>query len=116
MTLPETGSYKRILILFFEILATIPLALIVKCLRTFSRAMALLLASSFVVLSGSLSSTARTFFIQRVQSLAVDVADWLLWPFSVVVCLCRLLLAAIIHPILYCDSAANLADPSNPQS
>jgi hypothetical protein len=59
------------------------------------------LGLSFFVLSLGMSVPMRDFFIRRVSALGKDVVDWVLFPFAIVTCGFRLLLASFILPSFF---------------
>jgi hypothetical protein len=58
-------------------------------------------AATLLGLTLCCESGIRGFFCKKITCLAKDLADWILWPAAVTVCLGRLLLAATVHPALY---------------
>ncbi len=89
------------LIRFFKMLITLPVALVYKSHRTAFSFLGVGISVAALLLTLCNSSSLREFFIKKVTKLAKDLADWFFWPFAVVLCLSRLLLAAFIHPALY---------------
>lgn len=89
------------LVIFLEKLGLLPFALLLKVYKTLARVCALVFSALFLLLTLFSSPATRLLFVRRVEALAQDVADWVLWPAAVIVCLGRLLLAAFVHPILY---------------
>lgn len=86
---------------FFKILFTSPFFAIVLCVKTFFKALGV--AFGFLVLFASLgcSEGSRAFFIARIVSLAQAVAELCLFPFIVLLGLCKSFLGFLIHPALY---------------
>ncbi|HEY4255415.1 MAG TPA: hypothetical protein VGM34_03605 [Chlamydiales bacterium] len=89
------------LINFFEKLGIVPFALLFKLYKTLARGVALALSALWLALTLFSSISSRQLFVRRAASLAQDLADWVLWPVAVFVCLSRLLLATLVHPALY---------------
>ncbi len=87
--------------LFFEVLLTLPLAAAYKLVRSFFKATGVLLLAALVLATLGLSQGLREMFLKRVSILAVDLADWILYPLALFTCLFRLLLASLIHPSLF---------------
>jgi hypothetical protein len=87
--------------LFFEVLLTLPLAAAYKLVRSFFKATGVLLMPALVLATLGLSQGFREMFLKRVSILAVDLADWILYPLALFTCLFRLLLASLIHPSLF---------------
>jgi hypothetical protein len=104
---PGVGEFHSVrgrtlaLMRFFKTLLTIPFAFAYKLYKTALSfaGVGLGIAALFITLCGSFA--AREFFVKKVTQLAKDLADWVLWPVAAILCLCRLLLAASIHPALY---------------
>ena len=86
---------------FFQKIAILPLAFLAKLFRTSIAILGLGFAFSLLFLTLGYESGIRGFFLKKILCLATEVADWVLWPFAVVYCLGRLLLAATVHPALY---------------
>lgn len=107
---PEVSSFQSIkgrgkaLLNFFEKLAIVPLAFVCKVVKTGFSILGLALSLVLLLVTLCSVSALRAFFVHRMSCLAIDLADWLFWPISVVFCLGRLVLAATIHPALYFHS------------
>ncbi len=86
---------------FLKRCAILPLALLKKGGHTAFKLFAALLGIGVVVVSVGSSCAARQFFVSRILALAVDIADWLLFPFAVISCVIRLVMALLIHPHFY---------------
>lgn len=86
---------------FFGKLAILPLAFVYKLYKTALAVSGVGFGAFLVALTLFSAPGAREFFVNRVMALAKDLADWVFWPVAVVYCLCRLLLAATLHPALY---------------
>jgi hypothetical protein len=86
---------------FLEKVAILPFALLFKFYKTFFRASGVLVGAAFLCATLGTSGGAREFFEGRVSALAKDLADWVLYPFAVLVCCSRLLLASLVHPALH---------------
>lgn len=86
---------------YLKKMAVLPLALLVKAGRTFFRIGGIVLAACFLMATLAASHSARKFFLDRMMILAKDLADWVLYPFSLLVCTIKLFLAWTIHPDLY---------------
>jgi len=102
--LADFGSLRgrgKALIGFFKQIFTIPLAGIAKLCRTFLSILGLGFAAFLLIATLFLDRGIREFFLKKVTRLAQELADWVLWPVAIVLCLGRLLLAATIHPALY---------------
>lgn len=76
---------------FFKQLAMLPFVLVAKAGRTALRVVGLALSAALVFGSLGCWSSARFFFVDRMATLSRDLADWVLLPFSVLSCLCRLI-------------------------
>lgn len=97
-TLKERGACLKD---FLKKMAILPFALGFKALKTGFRVCGLMAAGLFLLFTCGATSAGRKFFVERVSLLAKDLADWVLFPFAVLVCFARLLLAFAIHPDLY---------------
>lgn len=75
----------------------LPFALAAKIGRTFFRFVGVFIGAISLILT---LGGARRFFIDRVSSLAQDLADWVMYPFAIAVRFVRLLIA-IVHPKVY---------------
>lgn len=91
----------KALISFFKKIFTIPLAGIAKLCRTLFSFLGLGFAAFLLIATLFLDSGIREFFLKKVTRVAQELADWVLWPVAIVLCLGRLLLAATVHPALY---------------
>lgn len=107
---PEVADFQSLrgrflcLTALFEKLLLLPFALFAKACKTFFRILGVFFSAFFLIATLGASYGIRDFFIQRVTSLARDLADWVLLPFAVLTCFCRLLLACLIHPALFFHS------------
>ncbi len=107
---PENSSFQslkgrwRALLKFFEKLAIVPLAFVCKLIKTGFSILGLALSLALLVLTLCAVPGLRALFVRRIASLAIDLADWVFWPVSVIFCLGRLALAATVHPALYFNS------------
>jgi hypothetical protein len=100
----EFNSWRgrgKAMLRFYQQMGIIPLAFLAKFFRTCMSALGLGFASSLLVLTLCCESGIRGFFLKKFTCFAKDLADWILWPAAITVCLGRLLLAATIHPALY---------------
>lgn len=86
---------------FFKKMAILPFALLYKAYKTLIRAGSLLVGTFLLVLTLGTSIGTRKFFVDRIEVLAKDLADWILLPFAVAVSFFRLVLAFLIHPNFY---------------
>lgn len=91
----------RCFILFFGKIWILPFALLYKFYKTFFRVVGLFLGAGLLLATLGTSGSAREFFLRRVSFAANDFADWVLYPFAILVYYGKLLLAASIHPALY---------------
>lgn len=84
-----------------ESLAVVPFFLFCKGCKTVFRVMGLGLGAALVFLSLGGSSGVRGFFFRRAVALAQDLADWVLYPFSLVVFVGKLLFSILFSPAFY---------------
>jgi hypothetical protein len=84
----------------FEVIGLLPFSLLYKLYRTFLRTLGLISSSVLLFLTLGISEGARAWFIRRVSRLAMDVADWVLFPFAILSCVAKLLFS-LIYPVLY---------------
>ena len=91
---------------FFKRCFFFPFALIMKVSKTVVRAAGIIFSLALVFMTFGSYPRAREAFVNRVSSLAKDLADWLLLPIAIAVCFCRLILAILIHPKLYFNGLA----------
>ena len=89
------------LAVFFELFLFLPFGIFYKLYKTFFRALGLGWAAGLLLLTLGTSNSTREFFLRRIGSLAKDFGDWVLFPFAVLSCLGRLLLAAAFSPSLF---------------
>jgi hypothetical protein len=82
-------------------IAMVPAAFAVKLYRTGCSFVGVALSLLFLVATLFVVPRARAYFVKRVIILANDLADWVLWPFAVLYCIVKLILAASIHPSIY---------------
>jgi len=94
------GRARCIAILLGKILI-VPFALLYKLYKTCFRFLGLFISGALLLVTLGTSNGAREFFVRRVSSLARDLADWVLYPFAILSCFSKLLLASLIHPALY---------------
>ena len=85
----------------FEKILILPGALLQKICKTIFKAVGVILSAGLLILTLGTSCWARDFFVRRFGSLAFDLADWVLFPFAVLTCFAKLLLAFLVHPALY---------------
>jgi fatty-acid desaturase len=110
LSCPEISSFHSLrgrwkaLRRFFEKVAVIPLVFAVKVLKTSFSLLGLAFSLFLLLVTLCSSSGLRAYFVNRLSHLAIDLADWLFWPISVMFCLGRLVLAATIHPAFYFHS------------
>jgi hypothetical protein len=99
----ENNWESRLLCLkdFLKRCALFPLALLLKGWKTLMKGVGVGCATLLLLLTLGNSSLAREFFLERVTSLAKEIADWILLPFALLSCFFRLILALAIHPNLY---------------
>ncbi len=98
------NSRKGRFFCFFLLLKKIgilPFALLGKGIKTSFRVFGIVLGFSSILLSLGLSSSSRNFFKERMEALAADISDWIVYPFGIAICLIRLILAITIHPRIY---------------
>lgn len=107
-TAPEvwvaTDSLQARLLCLKDFLKTVclfPFALCFKLYTTFVQLFAVLVALFSLLFSLGHSSEARHFFLERFTSLAKDLADWLLFPLSLIHYSIRFLLGSLVHPAYY---------------
>ncbi|MBI3508747.1 MAG: hypothetical protein HY069_03865 [Chlamydiia bacterium] len=82
---------------FFSTLLILPFALMCKGFRTVSRLVGV--AAALLMLVPTFGGRcSRAFFVERVSSLAKDLADWIVFPFAVGRCLVRCLLMPMRNP------------------
>ncbi len=86
---------------FLKKAALLPFALLFKIYKTLFRSAGLFFSLLFLIATFGASSSIRKIFFERASALSKDLADWILYPFAVAVCLGRLLLGLTIHPDLY---------------
>lgn len=79
----------------------LPFTLFAKAVLTVFRAVGLLLSIFLLVVSFGVSESIRELFCRRVLFLAKDLADWILFPFAVILGLLKLVLASTLHPAVY---------------
>lgn len=100
----DFGSWrgrKRAILKFFQQISIIPLAFLTKLYHTFVSALGLGFAVFLLALTLCSEVGIREFFMKQMVHFAENLADWVLWPAAIMLCLIRLLLAATIHPALY---------------
>lgn len=86
---------------FLGLILFLPFIVVFKIVKSLFRCIGVLLALSFFVLSLGISVPIREFFIRRVSALGKDAVDWILFPFAIITCGFRLLLASIILPSFF---------------
>lgn len=86
---------------FVQKIILLPFAILFKATITFFRALSLFLSIAFVVGSFGSSVAAREFFFRRVMFFSRDLAEWVLFPFVVILGLFRLILGSTLHPAVY---------------
>ncbi len=86
---------------FLKRVATLPFALLYKVYRTLGKGVGVAFSALFVLLTVGSSPAAREFFLRRITAFTKDLADWIFFPFAVVGCFLRLLMALAIHPTFY---------------
>ena len=96
----DSQDRKVFLKTFLSFLLILPFALAYKLCRSFFRLVGFGLSFSFLIVSLGCSEGVRRFFLRRVSLLAFDLADWILYPLSYIVCLFKLLLAVLVHPVV----------------
>jgi len=84
-----------------EKLSILPFAVLYKAYKTFFRAVGVVLGGSGLILTLGTSTLVREFFSRRFTSMAEDLADWVLFPFSVLSFFVKLLIASFFCPRLY---------------
>lgn len=83
-----------------------PFALLLKAAKTALRIVGVALSLFFVLVTLGCYCRFRESFINRVTSLAKDVADWILLPFAIIAWFSRLILAFLINPNFYFNGLA----------
>ena len=86
---------------FLKKLGILPFALAFKAFKTFFRALGVFWSAGLILITLGFFSGIRNFFVERVSALAKDLADWILLPFALLSCFCKLILAFLIHPSFY---------------
>ncbi len=84
----------------FKKLLILPAAFLYKVCRTVFKTTAATFSIGLLFLTLGVSDGVRDFFVQRFCSLALDLADWILFPFAILICFSKLLLASTVHPAL----------------
>lgn len=95
------GNRLEFVKIFLEILVALPLALLSKIWRTALKAAGVLMSGLFLALTLGVSKGLRELFVSRVSAFAANLADWILLPIALAICLTRLVLASVIHPSLF---------------
>jgi len=90
--------------IFLRIVAALPFAIATKILKTLTRCAGICVCGIFLILTLGMSKALREIFVAKVSSFAADLADWVLFPFAVTICLSRLILATVVHPVLFIHS------------
>jgi hypothetical protein len=100
---PENSLGARFLCVkdFLKRLLCFPAILVGKILKTALRLVLIPCAALLVLLTLGSSAAFRKLFVDRIVTLAKDLADWVLMPFAITLCFLRLLLALFIHPDFY---------------
>lgn len=79
---------------FFKELLLLPFTVALKLCRTALRLAGLVWSVVFVLSSLGCLSSARLFFVDRMAAVSRDLADWFLFPLSILNCLCKFLFGA----------------------
>lgn len=86
---------------FLKRLAILPFALLQKMGKTFFRFLGVCVGIFLIAATAGSAAAARTFFVERIASLARDLADWILLPIALFSCFVRLLMGLSFHPHFY---------------
>lgn len=86
---------------FLKRIAILPFALLKKMYRTFFRSLGVCLGVLLIAATAGSSAAVRTYFVERMGSLARDLADWILLPIALFSCFVRLLMGLSFHPSFY---------------
>lgn len=86
---------------FFRKLILLPPILLQKAVRFFIKSFALTFSVFGLFISLGISSTARCFFMEKIEDMSKEIAEWFLLPFILLGMFIRSLLGAFIHPGLY---------------
>lgn len=84
----------------------LPFALLNKAYKTCYRTVGVCFGAILVLITVGSSPTAREFFVERIACLAKDLADWILFPIAIFTCFIKLLMALLLHPVFYFNSAS----------
>jgi hypothetical protein len=90
---------------FLKRCAILPFALLAKAYKTFFRSVGVCFGAILVVITVGSSPMARTFFVERISSLARDLADWILLPIALFSWFVRLIMGLSFHPQFYFNSS-----------
>lgn len=79
----------------------LPLTLTGKAISTLFRILGLSLSITTLFLTLGFSESAREFFKNRMSCLGLDIADWIIFPFAILICFVKLILGGIVNPLIY---------------
>jgi len=82
-------------------LGILPFALLKKLLKTAFRLTGFSLSCFTLLFTLGLLPSFRRFFEKRATSLSKDLVDWILYPFSILGCIIKHLLATTVHPKIH---------------
>ena len=86
---------------FLEVLATIPFAIMWKLGATLLKGVGVLCAGCFLGVTLGVFKGIREVFVKQATCFAANLADWVIFPFAVLICLFRLFLGCLIHPSFF---------------
>jgi len=85
---------------FFEIVALLPVALLWKVWGTFLKGIGFVLMTSALAMTCGIFKGIRNAVVKQATSFAANIADWIMFPFAVLICLLQLIVGCLIHPSL----------------
>jgi hypothetical protein len=94
------GRFLCFAMLMKEILL-FPWALFCRACVSFFRLFVLVCATFCLLVTLGLSDAARDFWIRRVFVVVIDALEWVILPVVAIAFVCKLLVAAVLHPALY---------------
>lgn len=103
----EYASFKSIkgrcecILFFLKRLALLPFCILKKVLVTLKGLLSLLFPFILLVITLGGTRAIRDRFQKKVVQVAVDLCDWIIFPFAVAVLLLKAISGAIIHPKIF---------------
>lgn len=89
------------LLCFFKKCLALPIAIPYKIAKTFFCLVGFSLSLVAIFFTLGLVYSIKKWFEKRATALAFDLMDWVLYPFSILACAVRHLLAATFHPKIH---------------